>query len=333
MIRGHRGSMLVAAVWALLLLGTFSISLSFGVRQKAALLQRVSALDAVYPIAYSGVETARGLIHSDADKELDAFGDIWAFPPPQEVAAAGKFQYVTDGGTGIVDEQRKVNLNKTSPEILVRLLRDVSGLPEAKADDLAYSLLDWIDSDEFFGHPQYGAEDRYYKGLDVSYEAKDAPFEVIDELLLVKGLTAEVFEKIRPFVTIYGNGRVNVNTAPRAVLYAMGFSAEAVAHIDRCRVGEDGKNGTADDTYFTSASQIPATVMAVTGRELDVSQTVVLDGLIAADRVGVGSEYFSVTSRGVLASSGASADVEAVLDEKGRVWYQRAMKVTWPSRQ
>jgi len=203
-----RGSILVLALWALMMLSIFSLSLSFGVRQRAALLDRLSTLDALYPIAYSGVENAKSLLKSDADTRVDTLTDAWAGPSVKTVPMAnGSFILGNGKQPGLVDEERKINLNTTNVEILSRLFQAASGLDREHSQEVAYCLIDWMDSDSFFGHPQYGAEAPYYEDLRFPYTAKDKPYELLDEMLLVKGVTPELFEKMKPFVTVYGSGR------------------------------------------------------------------------------------------------------------------------------
>ncbi len=327
----QRGSMLVMALWALTLLVLFSLSLGFGVRQKAALLSRLTSLDAVYPIAYSGVEAAKSLVQSDDNAEVDTLSDPWAVPMSGEEMGQGSFSVLTDGSPSVVDEERKVNLNKTSVEIAARLFERVSGLGKENANELVYGLLDWMDSDSAYGHPQYGAEDRHYEGLRKPYSSKDAPYETLDEALLVKGMTPELFEKIRPYVTVFGSGRVNVNTARREVLTALGFSEAGVEILAQFRSGPDGKEGTTDDRFFTNVTTIAEDVKTQTGTAMDISQTVLIEGLLAADRIGVASSVFSVTSRGQWAN-GASLEVHAVFNRKGQVLDQRSGEVQWPAR-
>jgi general secretion pathway protein K len=326
------GSMLVVALWALSLLGVFSISLGFGVRQKAALLSRLSTLDAVYPIAYSGVELAKGLVKSDDNFDVDLLGDPWASGGQGAALSGGRFLLVPEGPSPVVDEERKVNLNRTSLQIVSRLLGRVSGLPNEEADELAYNLLDWMDSDSSFGHPQYGAEDSYYDDLPRPYAAKDAPYESMDELLLVKGMTPGILEKIRPFVTVYGSGKVNLNTASRDVLAALGFSPLGVETIAAHRAGDDKEDGTSDDRFFTSPGAVASDIAALGATQLDSSQTVVLDGLAASGQIGVASTAFSVRSVGTLERNGASVEVEAVFDRKGQVLYHRTGGIRWPAR-
>lgn len=329
---GRRGSMLVVALWAVSLLGVFSISLGFGVRQRAALLGRLTTLDALYPIAYSGVELARSLVKSDTNSDVDLLGDPWASGAGVARLSGGHFSLVPDGPSPVVDEERKVNLNRTSLVIISRLLLGVSDLEKEEAESLAYNLLDWMDSDSAFGHPQYGAEDGYYDDLPKPYGAKDAPYESMDELLLVKGMTPAIFERIRPYVTVYGSGRVNLNTARRPVLAALGFSALGVETIAAHRAGDDKQDGTSDDRFFTSASSVAGDVSSGGATPLDDSQVVVLEGLLMADQVGVSSTAFSARSIGTLEKTGASVEAEAVFTRKGQVLYHRAGGVRWPAR-
>lgn len=335
-MRRERGSMLVIALWVFSMLCVLAVSLGFGVRQKATLLLRLSTLDAVYPIAYSGVERAKSMVEEDQDKTLDYLGDAWALSPASQTGnpriEGGSFRYVSDKISSIVDEERKIDLNATTVPILSRLLEEVSGLSKEKSSELAYNLLDWADSDAFFGHPQYGAEASYYEDLHEPYTAKNGEYETIDELLLVKDVTPEIFDKIRPYVTVYGAGKVNLNTAPRAVLAALGFSETAVDLIARYRSGDDGSEGTPDDRFFSSPEGMANSIKTSLGDGLDQSQVVVLSGLVTEGRIDTKSTVFSVTSRGVYEKNGASVDAEAVFDRKGQTLYQRAGEVQWPAR-
>lgn len=334
-MRARQGSMLVLALWSLSLLALFSLSLGFGVRQKAMLLSRLSTLDALYPIAYSGVEQAKSLVRSDANFDVDTLTDAWAAQRArfQRIALhGGTFSLVTDGLSPVVDEERKVNLNHTSVEIVSRLLQRVSGLDRDESDELVYNLLDWMDSDSFFGHPDYGAEDSYYENLRKPYSAKDAPYEVLDELLLVKGMTPEIFTRIKPFITVYGSGQVNLNTAGREVLAALGFSPLGVETIAKYRAGADGEDGTSDDRLFANVGSVANDISVIGGTPLDASQVVLLSGLVMAGRVGVVSSAFQVTSLGVLDKNGASVEVEAVFNRTSQVLYLRVGEVRWPAR-
>jgi general secretion pathway protein K len=107
-----------------------------------------------------------------------------------------------------------------------RVLFELRGAEEDPTD----AIMDWIDPDDET-RPN-GAESDYYNGLEIPYACKNAPMDSVEELLLVKGITPEVFlgdpEKLQlpmtELLTVYGHpkGRLNVNTAPYEVLQALG---------------------------------------------------------------------------------------------------------------
>ena len=57
-------------------------------------------------------------------------------------------------------------------------------------DELADAILDFIDADETAR--EFGCESDYYESLSPPYPAKNSPLESLDELLLVRGVTASV---------------------------------------------------------------------------------------------------------------------------------------------
>ncbi|MEX0937646.1 MAG: hypothetical protein WDZ59_07275 [Pirellulales bacterium] len=90
---------------------------------------------------------------------------------------------------GLEDESTRINLN-----VLLAWDRQQEGLGRevlmylpGMTEDVADAILDWIDEDE---QPrEFGAESTYYSGLLPPYNAKNAPPETIEELLLVRGVT------------------------------------------------------------------------------------------------------------------------------------------------
>lgn len=83
---------------------------------------------------------------------------------------------------GLIDEAAKLNVNTAPWESL-------ASLPEM-TDELAQAIVDFRDPDS--DPLPYGAEDEYYETLEQPYRAKNAPFEALEELLLVKDLTAAI---------------------------------------------------------------------------------------------------------------------------------------------
>jgi len=215
----------------------------------------------------------------------------------------------------IEDEERKIDLNRimlpngNAPDerrlaVFQRLL-DTLGIDRAVAD----AVVDWLDNDE---NPRVGgAESAYYLGLPNPYRAKNDLFDTIGELRLVRGVTAEVFEKLLPFVTVSSSGLVNINTAPKEVLMSLS------AGTDLAEGGAiDAK--TADeiiayrkDHPFTTASQI--------GNVSPFLQDLYTRTLIR-NLIDVRSTYFHVRSSGDVGGTVRTIDAIGIRAQNEVQW-------------
>ena len=75
-----------------------------------------------------------------------------------------------------------------------------------------------------------GAEDIEYLSLPQPYRSANQPLQSVEELRLVKGFTAKIVEKLRPYVTALPvPTTINVNTAPDQVLAALFTNLPAAA--------------------------------------------------------------------------------------------------------
>jgi type II secretory pathway component PulK len=99
---------------------------------------------------------------------------------------------------GVIDESGKINLNalmkldssgQVAHDILLKLSPNLT-------EDIVNSILDWIDPDDT--PRSNGAENDYYSGLSPAYRCKNAPLDSLEELLLVKGMSAPL---------LFGNDR------------------------------------------------------------------------------------------------------------------------------
>jgi general secretion pathway protein K len=139
-------------------------------------------------------------------------------------------------------ENAKINingLNDKNREFLVNFLRkrDVDAF---EADTIADSILDWVDADDFT-HVN-GAEDGYYGSLPDPYKSKDAPFSSIEEMALVQGVTPEIFENIKNFITVYGDKQIsiNVNIASKEILSSIPGLSDDIADELSLYIEENG---------------------------------------------------------------------------------------------
>jgi general secretion pathway protein K len=101
------------------------------------------------------------------------------------------------------------------------------------------SIKDWMDSgDDEAITGLNGAESDYYQDLDPPYTCRNGPFTQVDELLLVRGVTPQLYygsgelPGISKFITVFGitkaennkfmyDGKININTADLPVLAAI----------------------------------------------------------------------------------------------------------------
>lgn len=85
-------------------------------------------------------------------------------------------------------------------------------------EELVGNLVDWTDADDIRIY-QGGSEDAVYSKFENPYHPKNAPFDTRDELRLVDGWNDDgVWERVGRHLTIYGDGKINVNTALEPVL-------------------------------------------------------------------------------------------------------------------
>jgi general secretion pathway protein K len=145
-----------------------------------------------------------------------------------------------DFNASIVDEDSKVNLNgfagRSSAGVLQEELTATTlyGIMSGQELDQWFydrdidrweiigNAADWVDSDNTRCGLRSGYEDDLYNRLEPSpYLAKNAAFDSKEEIRLVDGWEGEVYDKFEDRITVWGGGRINVNTASREVLFGL----------------------------------------------------------------------------------------------------------------
>ncbi|MFA5321707.1 MAG: type II secretion system minor pseudopilin GspK [Smithella sp.] len=225
-------------------------------------------------IAKSGFYGAAALL-TNSQNDYDTLRDDWAHMEQISMQSNALFPegYFV---AGIEDESGKIPLNKLvngneyNPAIKAILIRLLSQpefkLEERKVAEIVDSIKDWIDSDDV--PTDYGSESYYYSSLDVPYTAKNAPFDCIEELLMIKGLTKEIFygTKEKPslaqYVTADSDGVININTAPKMVLRSLsdGISPELANEMDEYRT--KGENDLSNYQWYKNVSGMQSVTIA-----------------------------------------------------------------------
>jgi len=329
----QRGSTLIIALWSLFLLTTFAVQLGIIVRQKVTLVHRLDNRDQLFYIAEAGIKYAiMHLRRVDTLVNVDYLAERWSDQPDlfkHVRVGKGSFQIsydLMDGEFsrvmyGMQDEESKININTVDVQVIVRLLEIVADLSHNQAERLAYCIVDWRDKDSFFQHPQYGAEDSDYNGKKFSYEAKDSDYEVIEELLMVSNMNQQIYDKIKYFVTVHGDGQININSAPKEVLLALKIGNRVAEDILLFRKGGDMIAGTGDDDIFLLAVTIVSRLSQAF--DLSPSEVGILSNLVSKGQFVTKSENFMIRSTAQLDHRKGQRVIVAIADRTGQIKYWR----------
>jgi len=173
----------------------------------------------------SGVHALKELLKLDAQySKTDTLFEEWN---QGETYFASASSLLGEGKVSgdITDEDGKFCVNKLQEKHWERLLSQPRfGLVPEEIFRIIHGVKDWIDPDDDVSGI-YGAEDAYYR--EKGYRCKNGPMDTIEEMLLVRGVTRAIFygdgrrEGIRDCFTVYGDGTININTAPVPVLLAL----------------------------------------------------------------------------------------------------------------
>ncbi len=332
-IEPNKGGILIIALWSLCLLTTFAVYLGAGVRQKITLVARLDERDKLHFIGEAGIKRAIVELRKEKEEErtCDALNGAWSNNAgvfKQIRVGDGRFNIyynyidaktgLTESRYGLIDEERKININKADRVVLERLFKIVLGFDELDAQELAASIVDWRDEDSYLSIPLGSAEDPYYRSLRYSYEAKDAEFEVLDEVLLVKHMTGRIFDILKDYITIYGDGKVNVNTASKEVLLTLGLNEYIVDKILAFRCGEDGIISTFDDNAF----ETPSGIVPKLSQHSHLSDSDVASLSTVRDQYLVtNSNYFMARSEAGFDNRKDTAVITAVINRDGKILY------------
>ena len=331
----HRGFVLIFALWVLGLLTFLAVSVALGVRQKTLAAQKLEDQSRMYYLQEAVLKQIKAYIR----KELTAHQFIYTTDLKERlhnnINFFGRVAFGVDNATvsfmsydqgrameqfGIVDEERKINVNTTNVIVMQRLIEQVLDIRPEERLQLAQAILDWrqqgrSSADGFFS-------DDYYGNLKHSYFKKDANYELLEELLLVKWMTRTKYEKLLPYLTVYGEGKININTVPGVVLYAVGLDQSVVDKLITARRGKDGVDASGDDLLFIKTFDVASDVGRVV--KLEPQEVRAIDALNLQGILTTNSYYFYFTMQSRLAKSGWSRKAQAIYSSRdNKILYWR----------
>jgi general secretion pathway protein K len=233
-----RGSALLAVLWLSVALSAIALTVASTVRGEIDRAATASDDTKAYFLAQSAIQ--RAILYIEWGRTYGA-GTYY-----QPGMGPLQFHFPTgDVSVDVAPESSKLNLNYALPADLFRLLVALN-IPQDRAQLIAEAIFDWRT-------PAPGGQptpfDAFYLQQNPSFMATHTSFQEIEELLLVRGMTPDIFygtwdrdDSVQPSrliqrlglrdcVSVYSNGTFDVNSTPLPVLIASGLPPDAAAAI------------------------------------------------------------------------------------------------------
>jgi general secretion pathway protein K len=234
----QKGIALIMVLWVIAILSVVVLEFSFGMRTELNMTGHFKEDLQLYEMAKGGVH--RAIVEMIYKRDPGIQQKRKALKP--EEVPADQTEWATDGRSyllsfsgGKVDvrvtgEDGKININTVSESLLRRIIGNM-GLEGEVRDIVVDSIMDWRDPDDFYRIN--GAENDYYRALQEPYECKDGPLDSLEELLLVRGVTADLYHGIKrkdeeekgervglkDLFSIYASGeQIDINSATSLIM-------------------------------------------------------------------------------------------------------------------
>ena len=299
--RSSGGFALAAALWVLVLVGAVSAGFLAAAqserRATANLMEEARARWAARAgLARATASVARQLSGFDAVQAFRSAGD--------SIVRAVSFQLNgVPVRAALLDSRARLHLNRASGADIVSLLT-AAGLPRGRAVGVAAAVLDWRDPD---GRPREGgAEAADYAALGLPARPPDAPLADVEELRDVMGVDEALFRRLRPLVTVVGDGRINVNSAPAPLLAVLPGLDPAGA-----RAVASARRGTTYESAFDVADALPS----------DAGRRLLAQRETFGERAAYGPRFGEIVVAASPRGSPAEVTIRGVIElQGGRSW-------------
>lgn len=215
-IKNQSGVALVLVLWFLVLLTIMAGSFALTMRRESGLVINAKQESVSGALADGGLYYAMMmLLQSNPEEKWRSDGTNY------EISFGGGQIRVQ-----IYDEVGKFDLNKADATVLVSVFGS-AGLADEKAESLADAVLDWRDNDDLTH--LHGAEEDEYRDAGRDYGPRNKPFQTVDELQLVLGVSYEIYRAVKPLVTVYTSEKgVDPMSASKEALLALPNVDEAM---------------------------------------------------------------------------------------------------------
>jgi len=211
-----KGFVLVSVIWISSLLAVAATTM--------AILIRSHTLSAITTVEQAQLEAiADGMVRLTAWRLANSTGLPQGFKPDGTPFTCQWSDDVTVT-IAVQDQGSLIDLNTASPPLLHQLLTG-AGLDARAADAMASDIADYRDADH--EAQAGGPEPDTYPGK--TFGPKNGPFEVVEELDQIPGMTRALYKKLRPLVTVYSQQTgVDPDTVPADLAALLGLSGAQI---------------------------------------------------------------------------------------------------------
>jgi general secretion pathway protein K len=336
----EQGVALIVVMMVIVVLGALAGSFAYTMKVETTLARSANNESEMEWLGRSGVEMARYVLgqHMSIPNEgnYDALNQFWAGGPmaTNDVLMNIDLNNIELGrgrfGIKIIDLERRMNINLADQVILQQALK-VMGVDFSQTTSIVNSILDWRDTDDYTLTD--GTESDYYQGLPKPYLAKNGPIDDLSELLLIRGVTPEMYwgAAATNFVTMpvdtgplsrmrgkqpvmypvgfadlfttIGQRTLNINTASSYALQLIpGIDENIASSIITARAGPDGVEGNEDDTPIRTTAdlnRIPGFALAAQSgvAQLFNVRSATFQVTVTADLGGRKAEWVGIVAR------------------------------------
>ncbi|HPY40487.1 MAG TPA: type II secretion system protein GspK [Thiolinea sp.] len=211
----ERGVALIMVLWMIMVMMTMAATLMYAVKTETQLVTYARS-------------TAQARSFAEAAAHYSVM-QLFLPPDKRQLKIGGSPSTWTYQGYSaeirVIGENGLIDINQANRELLTKVLKAL-GIVDQDAEKLLDAIEDFRDSDDL-KHVN-GAEDQDYKLAGLDYGAKDAPFERIEELQQVLGVTPLIYQGLARYLSVNAHSDgVNPMLAPQHVLLLLADGDQA----------------------------------------------------------------------------------------------------------
>jgi len=230
--QNRRAFAVIVALIAVTVLTMMAGAFAYAMKIETKLAANTNNDEEFYWIGRGGVERACWWLALEGNQPFSSKQQYWAGGPGEGPETNGPLVGESLSGFPIgegtvslsmTELESKININRVDEPLLKQVLT-VQGADAGDISVVSDSILDWIQPGDY-ARPA-GAKSDYYLGLSpLSYNAKAAPIDNLDELQLIKGVTRDLYTGENSSAnTPFARHQLGVGHAPgQEAAYAFGL--------------------------------------------------------------------------------------------------------------